>query len=317
MRAGRGVPSPRGCGPPPDLRARTLAPARAPSDGLEHVRRALAQQPSDPRPAPHGADHLRRQGPGHRVSRDRAAAAARGRSQRLGRADRRLRLRRLERVRRALRDAHRRAAGGRRAEVQPLPHDGAVLADPPGASHRPQPSHGGHGRNHGDRDLGAGLQLGPPGHCGAAGRDPEAERLLHRAVRQVPRGAGLGDEPDGPVRRLALGRGWLRALLRLHRWRDQPVRPGDLRGHHAGRARPHAGGGLPLHRGHDRPRDRLDPSAEGADARQAVLHVLRARRDPRPAPRARRVVGQVQGQVRPGLGRPARGDASRDRRSWA
>ena len=40
-----------------------------------------------------------------------------------------------------------------------------------------------------------------PEHLRAAGRDAEAERLLDRAVRQVPRGAGLGDEPDGPVRR--------------------------------------------------------------------------------------------------------------------
>ena len=29
----------------------------------------------------------------------------------------------------------------------------------------------------------------------------QAQRLPHRAVRQVPRGPGLGDEPDGPVRR--------------------------------------------------------------------------------------------------------------------
>ena len=68
------------------------------------------------------------------------------------------------------------------------------------------------------------------------------------------------------------------------------------------------GGGLPLHRGHDGPGDRLDPPAEGADAGQAVLRLLRARRHARPAPRADRVVGQVQGQVRPGLGRAPRGD---------
>jgi arylsulfatase A-like enzyme len=48
--------------------------------------------------------------------------------------------------------------------------------------------------------------------------------------------------------------------------------------------------------------------AEGADARQAVLHVLRARRHPRPAPRAQGVVRQVQGQVRQRLGQAARGD---------
>ena len=48
--------------------------------------------------------------------------------------------------------------------------------------------------------------------------------------------------------------------------------------------------------------------AEGARARQAVLRLLRARRDPRPAPRAEGVGRQVQGQVRPGLGQAARGD---------
>ena len=52
----------------------------------------------------------------------------------------------------------------------------------------------------------------------------------------------------------------------------------------------------------------LGPPAEGADARQAVLHVLRAGRDARPAPRPEGVGGQVQGPVRPGLGRAARGD---------
>ena len=108
---------------------------------------------------------------------------------------------RLQRLRRALRDPDRRAARRRRAEVQPLPHHRALLADPrrrcspaatttrsgwagsPRSPPRPR------------------LQLDPPEHRGAAGRDAEAERLLDRAVRQVPRGAGLGDEPDGPVRR--------------------------------------------------------------------------------------------------------------------
>ena len=49
-------------------------------------------------------------------------------------------------------------------------------------------------------------------------------------------------------------------------------------------------------------------AAEGAGARQALLRLLRARRDPRPAPRAEGVGRQVQGQVRPGLGQAARGD---------
>ena len=48
------------------------------------------------------------------------------------------------------------------------------------------------------------------------------------------------------------------------------------------------GGGLPLHRGHDRHGDRLGPPAEGADARQAVLRLLRARRHARARTTSRR-----------------------------
>ena len=177
-----------------------------------------------------------------------------------------------------------------------------------GAADRAQPPLGGDGWHHRDRHLRAWLQLDPAEHRRAAGGDAQAERLLDGAVRQVPRGAGVGDQPAGAVRRLAERWRRLRTLLRLHRRRDEPVRAGDLRRHGAGRARPLPGGGLPLHRGHDGPGDRLDPSAEGADAGQAVLRLLRAGRDARAAPRADRVVGQVQGQVRPGLGRAARGD---------
>ena len=61
----------------------------------------------------------------------------------------------------------------------------------------------------------------------------------------------------------------------------------------AGRAVGHARGGLPLHGRHDRQGDRLDPPAEVARPGQAVLHLLRARRDARPAPRADGVGRQV------------------------
>ncbi len=44
-----------------------------------------------------------------------------------------------------------------------------------------------------------------PNTCCTAGRDPQAERLLDRAAREVPRGARVGDEPDGAVRQLAHG----------------------------------------------------------------------------------------------------------------
>ena len=174
------------------------------------------------------------------------------RAERARGAARRRRLRCVERLRRPLRDADRGPPRGRRLEVQPVSHDGPVLADPGGSAERTQPPHRRHGRDHRDRDLGAGLQLAAAQHLRSARRDAEAERLLDGAVRQVPRGAGLADEPDGAVRQLADGRGRVRVLLRLHRRRDEPVASGPLRGHVTDRARPHAGGGLPLHRGPDR-----------------------------------------------------------------
>ena len=273
--------------------------------GEENAGRAAA---ADPGRAACRVDDLRRQGPGHVVPADHAAAPAGGRAERAGGAARRRGLRVLVDVRRADRHAELRPPGAGRPALHPVPHDGAVLADPAGAADRPQPPLGGDGWHHRDRHLGPRVQLGPPQGQGAAGRDPQAQRLLDRPVRQVPRGARVGDQPDGSVRRLADRWWWLRALLRLHRRRDQPVRPGDLPRHGPGRAGPDPGGGLPLHRGHDRPGDRVDLAAEGAHAGQAVLHLLRPRRHPCSAPRAQGVVGPVRRTLRRRLGRAARAD---------
>ena len=100
----------------------------------------------------------------------------------------------------------------------------------------PQPPLGRDGRHHRDRDLRPRLHLDAAEHDGAAGRDAQAERLLDGPVREVPRGPGLGDQPDGPVRQLAGWRRRLRVLLRLHRRRGQPVEPGAVRRADAGRA---------------------------------------------------------------------------------
>ena len=261
-----------------------------------------------PRSSAVRARDLRREGPGHGVPADRAAAAAGGRAERAGRPARRRRLRRVERVRRAVRDAERGAARGRRAEVQPLPHDGAVLADARGAADRPQPPHRRHGRHHRDRHVGARLQLDAAEHVRAAGRDRSSSTATRR-------------RSSASATRCRCGR---RA-----RWaRSTTGRPGSgfeyFYGFIGGEAnqyypalyegttpvepRAHARGGLPPHGRHDRQGDRLGPPAEVADARQAVLRLLRARRDARAAPRAAGVGGQVQGPVRRRLGRAARAD---------
>ncbi len=79
----------------------------------------------------------------------------------------------------------------------------------------------------------------------------------------------------------------LRVLLRLRRRRDEPVVPGALRRerHRSNRDKTPERG-LPLHRRYDRQGHRVGPPAEGAHDRQALLHVLRPRRHPRPPPRA-------------------------------
>ena len=252
-----------------------------------------------------GFDDLRREGPGHEVPADPGYSAAGGGAERAGRADRRRGFRLLQRLRRAVPDADVREAGEERASLQPLPHHGAVLADAAGAADGPQPPFGRHGVHHGDRHVGSGLQLGAARRTRRRWHDAEAQWLLDGAVRQVPRGAGLADEPDGSVRRVAHGRRRLRVLLRLPRRGDQPVRPGSLRGDDPRGSGEDAGGRLSPHRGHDRQGDRVGAPAEGAHARQAVLHVLRARGDARAAPRAEGMGGQVQGEVRPGLGQAA------------
>ena len=157
-----------------------------------------------------------------------------------------------------------------------------------------------------------------PNTCAPLAETLQAQRLLDRAVRQVPRGAGVGDEPDGPVRPVADRRRRLRVLLRLHRRRDQPVRT-----RRSTRARRRSSPTRRPEEGYHFTEDMTDKAidvgapAEGADARQAVLHVLRAGRDARAAPRPDGVVGQVQGPVRRTAGTRCARRRSRARRSSA
>ena len=80
--------------------------------------------------------------------------------------------------------AERLAANG--LEVHALPHDRPVRPDARRAPERPKPSRGRHGHDHRAGDLRARLHLDPSEHGGAAGRDPQAQRVLHGLFRQVP-----------------------------------------------------------------------------------------------------------------------------------
>ena len=157
-----------------------------------------------------------------------------GRAERAHRPHRRHGLRPVERLRRADPHADRRPPGQRGAALQPVPHHGALLADPHGAAHRPQPPHEQHGRHHRDRH-------GFPGQHRAAART--ASRRWPRCCgstataprfRQEPRDRRLGGQPLRPDRPLADPLG-LRQVLRLHRRRDQPVGAARLRRHDPGR----------------------------------------------------------------------------------
>ena len=131
-----------------------------------------------------------------------------------------------------------------------------------------------------------------PKSCGRTATAPR--------VRQVSRDRAVGSQRLGAVRSLADAFG-LRQVLRLHRRRDQPVGAAGPRRHRQGRSRDDAR--LSLHHRHDQPGDPVDSQPAVADAGQAVLQLLRHRRDARAAPRAAGVDREVQGPVRRRLGR--------------
>jgi arylsulfatase len=80
------------------------------------------------------------------------------------------------------------------------------------------------GRHHGDRDLSARYNSIRPNSAAPLAETLKLNGYSTGAVRQVPRGARMGDEPARALRLVADRRRRLRALLRLHRRRDEPVR---------------------------------------------------------------------------------------------
>ena len=81
------------------------------------------------------------------------------------------------------------------------------------------------GRNHHTAGMGAipEVATSAPGYSSIRPRRrrrwprSSSSTATHRPVRQVPRGAGLEDEPHGTLRPVALPE-WFRLLLRIHRW---------------------------------------------------------------------------------------------------
>ncbi len=105
-------------------------------------------------------------------------------------------------------------------------------------------------------DFGAGPVIGAARHRRAAGRDLEAERLRHGAGRQVPRGAGVGDEPDGAVPPMADADRASSTSTASSAGRPSRL-PGDNDGTTPVEPAEDSGRGLCLHRGHDRQGDRV------------------------------------------------------------
>ena len=233
---------PRGPSPARTTSAHTSYSTRGHQQGVTMTnapdRHARAMLPIPDRPAAR-PDHLRRQGPGDLVPADRAAPPA-------GRAPRTCSSSSLDDVGFGASSAfggpcntptaERLAAGGLRYNRF---HTTALCAPTRQALLT--------GRNHHSVGMGnitetatsaPGQQLAAPEHHGAARPDADAQRLLHRPVRQVPRGPRVAVVADGTVRRVAVGRRRVRALLRVHRRREQPVGSRALRGHHARSSRP-------------------------------------------------------------------------------
>ena len=236
-------------------------------------------------------------------------APARGRAERAGGPDRRRRVRRVQRLRRPVQTPTFERVAARGAEVHPLPHHGALLADPGRAAVGPQPPHRRHGRHHRDRHLARpGYSSLRPNNCA-----PLAETLKLNGYNT----AQFGKCHEVPV------------------WESSPIGPFDHW--------PNPGGGFEYfygfiggetnqwypaiyenttpvepwgtpEEGYHFMDDMTDKAIDWTTQQKSLapdkpfFTYFAPGRHARPAPRADGVGRQVQGQVRPGLGRGARGD---------
>ncbi len=207
--------------------------------------------------------------------------------------------------------ADRRAARRRRADVQPVPHHGAVRAHPRGAAQRPQPPLG---RRWGSITETA---TSAPGNSSLR---PNTKAPLAMTLKlngystaqfgkchEVP---VWQSSPMGPFDAWPSGGGGFENFYGFIGGENNQYYPALYDGHDPGRA-----AGRPPRRATTSPRTwptgrSTGCAAEGADARQAVLHVLRARRHPRARTTCRR-----SGPTSTRAGSPTAGTRSASRRS--
>ena len=166
-----------------------------------------------------------------------AAAAARQarRAQRALHRPRRHRLRAARLLRLADPHAQPRSARRERPALQQHAHDRALLAEPLVHADRPQPPLERDGVHHRGRDRLPRLERPHPVRERLPLRDPAGARLQHVRARQVAPHAHRAVQRRRPLRSLA-ARPRLRALLRLHGRRHQPVLPGPRLRQPPGRA---------------------------------------------------------------------------------
>ena len=227
------------------------------------------------------------------------------RAERDVRRARRRRLRAAELLRRPGRDAEHRSGRRLGPALREHAHDRAVLADAREHPDRPQPPLQRRRLHHGAGHRLPGLRRADAVRERDAARDARAGGLQHVLPRQVAPVARGGEHAGRPVPPLA-ARPRLRALLRLPRRRDQPVVSRPDAGQQPDAPAEGPRGRLPPQRGPGRPGDQDGRRRARQRAREAVLHVLRARGRARAAPRVQGVGRPLQGPVRRRLGRVPR-----------
>ena len=155
-------------------------------------------------------------------------------------------------------------------------HDRAVLADARVHPDRPQPPLQRRGLHHGARDRLPRLRRADAARERHARGDAAAAWLQHVLPRQVALSPSEENTPAGPLHRWPLGRGFERFYGFLggetNQWYpDLTLDNGPDDAAEEGR------GGLPPQRGPRRPGDQVHARRARQRAREAVLHVLRAR----------------------------------------